>query len=122
MITYKIFFTLFISSTLQACVQKQSWTATKVIPFLNKKRKKIKKYKSSCYAYLWQCNAVSIMCVESRECTKFGGIAIFCSRTLGALVNSVCKTIMHSNILKDHSLSHLRGIVPNYCLKQSMNL
>ena len=43
------------------------------------------------------------MCVESIECTKFGGIAIFCRRTLGGLykehVSELVEDICSSYIL-----------------------
>ena len=35
------------------------------------------------YTDWWQCRAVSIMWVESREWTKLGGMAFFCLRVSG---------------------------------------
>ena len=59
--------TLFMVSTVAACVQKQSCTDTKVMP--------------AC----WQYSDVSIMCEESNEWMKLGGNAFFCFITLGRL-------------------------------------
>ncbi len=54
-------------STVQACVQKQSWTETKVIPFLSQNKE------------------VNIMWLESKEWMKFGGNACFCFAEFGFL-------------------------------------
>ena len=59
--------TLFIVSTVQGCVQKQSWTEANVMPLL------------------WECRAVSIIWLESSEWMKFGGKALRCFRTIGWL-------------------------------------
>ena len=48
------------SSMLHACVQNESCTAAKVIPRSR------------------HLSEVYFMCVESSECTKFGGNAVFC--------------------------------------------
>jgi len=64
--------TLFITATLLAWVQKQSWTETKVMPSLSQKRE------------------VSIMWLESKEWMKFGGKAFFCFITFGRLKQINC--------------------------------
>lgn len=40
------------------------------------------------HTYLCEWRAVSIMCVESKECTKLGGMALFCFLVLGGRVKS----------------------------------